>query len=66
MTKPENMTLEEMAQWDKDRQFYLDRKHGPEEAARLATESLTLARRQKFENIRPQQSRPWGQRRRKP
>lgn len=64
MTKPEDMTPEEPAQWDKDRQFYINRKHDPEEAARLATDSLKLARKQKFDNIQPQQSRPWGQRRR--
>jgi hypothetical protein len=66
MTKPEDMTPEEAAQWDKDRQFYIDRKHDPEEAARLATDSLNKSRRQKFDNIQPQQGRPPGQRRRKP
>lgn len=61
MTKPEDMTPEESAQWEKDRQFYIDRAHSEEEANRLATESLKLTRKQKFDSIKPEQSRPWGQ-----
>lgn len=66
MTKPEDMTPAEAAQWDKDRQFYIKQGDNEAEAARRATEDLTLARRQKFDNTQAQQSKPWAQRRRKP
>jgi len=66
MIKPEDMTPEEAARWDKDRLYHIDRGNDERETARLATESLKLARRQKFDSIQPQQSRPPGQRRRKP
>jgi hypothetical protein len=66
MTKPEDMTPEEAAQWDKDRQFYIKQGENEAEAARRATDSLKLTRGQQFNNVQPQQSKPWGQRRRKP
>ena len=57
MTKPEDMTPEEEEQWNRNYNFYVDHGHDEEEASRLATEGLKLTRKQKFDNIKPQQSK---------
>jgi len=66
MTRPENMTLAEEEQWNRNYKFYVNHGHNEEEASRRATEDLKLTRKQKFDNIKPEQSKPWGQRRPKP
>jgi hypothetical protein len=66
MAKPKDINSQEGKQWEHDLQFYLKRKHSQEDAERLATESLVIARKKRFDNIKPQQEKPWGQRRRKP